>query len=104
MCMESWNQEVKPNQDWGHAWSTAPLNIISRFVIGVTPLEPGARKVRIAPNLCGMEFIEGKVPVATGSVIVRAARDGLIVETPVPASVVWRGETHEVEAGRFEFK
>ena len=104
MCMESWNQEVKPNQDWGHAWSTAPLNIISRFVLGVTLLEPGAKKVRIAPNLCGMEFIEGKVPLATGSVIVKATRDGLIVETPVPASVVWRGETREIKAGRFEFK
>ena len=104
MCMESWNQEVKPNQDWGHAWSTAPLNIISRFILGVTPLEPGAKKVRIAPNFCGMEFIEGKVPVATGSVIVKVMRNSLIVETPVPASIEWRGETHEVKAGRFEFK
>ena len=104
MCMESWNQEVKPNQDWNHAWSTAPLNIISRFVLGVTPLEPGAKKVRIAPNLCGMEFIEGKVPVATGSIVIKATRDGLIVETPVPARIEWRGETHEVKAGRFEFK
>ena len=104
MCMESWNQEVKPNQDWNHAWSTAPLNIISRFVLGVTPLEPGAKKVRIAPNLCGMEFIEGKVPIAKGSVFVRATRNSLIVETPVQASIVWRGETHDVKPGRFEFK
>ena len=104
MCMEAWNQEVKPNQDWNHAWSTAPLNIISRFVLGVTPLEPGATKVRIAPNLCGMEFIEGKVPLATGSVIVKVTSNSLIVETPVPASIKWHGETHEIKAGRFEFK
>ena len=71
---------------------------------GVSGQEPGAKKVRIAPNFCGMEFIEGKVPVATGSIYVKATHNRLIVETPVPVTVVWRGETHEVKAGRFEFK
>lgn len=31
MTMEAWNQKAKPNQDWNHAWGTAPLNIIARF-------------------------------------------------------------------------
>ena len=104
MCMESWNQQVKPNQDWGHAWSTAPLNIVSRFVLGVTLLEPGAAKVRIAPDLCGMDFIEGAVPTLAGGVKVKATKDALSIETPVPARVIWRGKTHEVLAGRFEFR
>lgn len=31
MTMEAWSLEAKPNQDWNHAWGTAPLNIIARF-------------------------------------------------------------------------
>ena len=102
--MESWSAEVKPNQDWNHAWSAAPLNIVSRFVLGVRPLEPGARKLLIAPDLCGMEFAEGTVPTAEGSVKVSATVSNLVVETPVPARVVWRGTAHEVAAGKHEFR
>lgn len=104
MCMESWSAEVKPNQDWNHAWSAAPLNIVSRFVLGVRPLEPSARKLLIAPDLCGMEFAEGTVPTAEGSVKVSATVSNLVVETPVPARVVWRGTAHEVSAGKHEFR
>lgn len=31
MTMEAWSQKAKPNQDWNHAWGTAPLNILARF-------------------------------------------------------------------------
>jgi len=104
VCMESWSSEVKPNQDWNHAWSAAPLNIVSRFVLGVSMLEPGARKVAIAPDLCGMDYAEGVVPTARGPVKVSASASSLAVETPVPARVVWRGAAHEVAAGRHEFR
>ena len=103
MCMESWSEKVKPNQDWNHAWSTAPLNAISRFVLGVSPLEPGAGKVSVAPNLCGMEFMEGVVPTARGSVKVRASGKTLVVETPVPACVAWGGRLYEVDAGKHQW-
>ena len=103
MCMESWSGAVKPNQDWNHAWSTAPLNIVSRFVLGVRVLEPGARKVAIEPDLCGMDFAEGVVPTARGPVKVSATASHLVVETPVPARVVWRGNAHEVAAGKYKF-
>ena len=103
MCMESWSEKVKPNQDWNHAWSTAPLNAISRFVLGVTMLEPGAEKVSVAPSLCGMEFIEGVVPTARGPVKVRASGKMLAVETPVPARVAWGGRLYEVDAGKHQW-
>ena len=103
MCMESWSGAVKPNQDWNHAWSSAPLNIITRFVLGVRVLEPGARKVAIEPDLCGMDFADGVVPTARGSVKVSADASNLVVETPVPARVVWQGAIHEVAPGRHEF-
>ena len=103
MCMESWSDKVKPNQDWNHAWSTAPLNAISRFVLGVSPLEPGAEKVSVAPNLCGMAFIEGVVPTARGPVKVSASAKTLVIETPVPAHVAWGGRLYEVDAGKHQW-
>lgn len=97
MCMEAWNCAVKPNQDWNHAWSTAPLNVIARFVLGVRPLEPGARKVSIAPDPCGMDFMEGVVPTAQGPVKIKVEGRTLSVETPVPARVTWGGGQVKVE-------
>lgn len=99
MCMEAWNIKAKPNQDWNHAWSSAPLNMATRFILGVRPLEPGAAKVLVAPNLCGMDFAEGIVPTVRGPVIVKAEGRVLLVEAPVPVRVVWCGKTHELVAG-----
>jgi len=102
MTMESWNREVKPNLDWNHAWSTSPLNAISRFVLGVTPLAPGMKRVRIAPQVGGLKAISGTVPTPNGPVSVQVDGGRLEVSTPVPAVVVWMGREHEVcGKGRF---
>src|SRR5690606_32027752 len=45
LTWEAWDQSLKPNQDWNHAWATAPVNVIARYVLGVRPLEPGYGRV-----------------------------------------------------------
>ena len=50
ITMEAWGQQYKPNQDWNHAWGTAPANYIVRHLMGVQPLEPGFKKVIIRPQ------------------------------------------------------
>ena len=50
MTMEAWGQKYKPNQDWNHAWGTAPANFIVRDFMGVQPLTPGFATVRIRPQ------------------------------------------------------
>ena len=67
-------------------------------------MHSAGRKLLIAPDLCGMEFAEGTVPTAQGSVKVSATASNLVVETPVPARVVWCGAAHEVAAGKHEFR
>ena len=32
MTMEAWSSEIKPNQDWNHAWGAAPANLLPRFM------------------------------------------------------------------------
>lgn len=53
MTTEAWDNAVKPNQDWNHAWATAPANIIPRYLFGIRPLEPGFKKILIKPLLMG---------------------------------------------------
>jgi alpha-L-rhamnosidase len=50
MTMEAWGQEYKPNQDWCHAWGTAPANYIIRHLAGIQPLTPGYGEVEIKPQ------------------------------------------------------
>lgn len=50
MTMEAWGQEYKPNQDWDHAWGTAPANYIVRHFAGIEPLEPGFKQIQIKPQ------------------------------------------------------
>ncbi|MFA6960876.1 MAG: family 78 glycoside hydrolase catalytic domain [Opitutaceae bacterium] len=59
-----------------HGWSAAPTFFLSQHVLGVQPLEPGFSTVRIAPQLCGLEWARGRVPTPRGAV-----------------SVVWRYES-----------
>ncbi len=88
---EAWDQTLKPNQDWNHAWGTAPGNIIPRYVLGVRPLEPGYGNIVIEPQLGYLDFAEGTVPTIRGPVHVRAWRDAsgrVQKEVTVPANVL----------------
>ena len=70
-----------------HAWSGGGLTILSQYVAGIAPIEPGYRKFRVAPNLCGLEWIETVVPTVKGEISYRAEErdDTLTVEFNTPA-------------------
>ncbi|EIQ00446.1 alpha-L-rhamnosidase [Opitutaceae bacterium TAV1] len=87
---EAWDQSFKPNQDWNHAWGAAPANIITRYVLGVRPLEPGYGRILVAPQLGTLTKAEGTVPTIRGPVRVRAWRDAggsTHCEVEAPANV-----------------
>lgn len=70
ISMEAWDNKYKPNQDWNHAWGAAPANLISRKLMGIEPLEPGFRKIRIKPQPASLEHAEIKCPTIRGDVLV----------------------------------
>lgn len=76
MTMEAWNGVVKPNQDWNHAWGTAPLNVLSRFVLGVRPAAPGFAACDIAPQPGPLRRLSGTVPTPRGPVRLDLSFDG----------------------------
>ncbi len=68
MTMECWSNELQPEQDWNHAWSTSPLNIIARFLMGIRPLAPGFRKILIQPQSGFVKNASLKLPTVSGEI------------------------------------
>ncbi len=76
-----------------HAWSAGPTAWLSRHVLGIQPLEPGCRVVRIDPHLGDLSRAEGTFPTPLGVIHVRHHRqpDGSIAtefEAPEGIEVV----------------
>ncbi|WP_017093645.1 family 78 glycoside hydrolase catalytic domain [Vibrio splendidus] len=69
MTTESWNFKVKPDMDLNHAWGTAPLNIISRYLVGIRPIEPGFRKFSVFPRDDKVDYYESIVPTLNGDIL-----------------------------------
>jgi hypothetical protein len=63
IAMEAWSLKAKPNQDWNHAWGTAPLNIIARYVLGARPTKPGFAD-HVSKPMAGNLKVGGVVPTA----------------------------------------
>ena len=63
-----------------HGWASGPTAWLSQVVLGVKPLEPGCKRVRIAPQLGNLKWAEGKYPTPLGPIHVRHERkpDGTI--------------------------
>lgn len=87
ISLEAWDNRFKPNQDWNHAWGAAPANLIPRFLMGVEPLEPGFRTVRIRPQPGGLKRASLDLPTIRGPIHVdfrdASGRFTLNVELPV---------------------
>jgi len=99
VSMEAWNVAAKPNLDLNHAWGATPLNVISRYVIGVTPLEPGFRKIAIRPQLGGLKRLSATVPTVAGPVSVKIEDGVLEFTSPSPSEVTFAGKTYNFPAG-----
>ena len=57
-----------------HGWASGPAPWMSRHVLGVEPLEPGFRKVRIEPHLGHLDWAEGTFPTPYGLIRVSARK------------------------------
>ncbi|MDR2036741.1 MAG: family 78 glycoside hydrolase catalytic domain [Bacteroidales bacterium] len=68
ITLEAWGRNYKPNLDWNHAWGAVPANIIPRKLMGIEPLEPGFRKIRIKPQPSSLSHAEIVVPSIRGNI------------------------------------
>ena len=76
-----------------HGWASGPTAWLSQNVLGVKPLEPGFKRVLIAPQLGNLKWAEGTYPTPLGPIHVRHERkpDGSIsskIDAPKGVKVV----------------
>ena len=102
MAMEAWDNSLKPNQDWNHAWGAAPANLIPRCIAGIKPLEPGFRKFSVTPHPGNLKEFYCKHPTPWGTIELKY-KDGTCQLT-VPAGTTAVTSNGELSAGVHNFK
>lgn len=56
ITMEGWDDSIKPNQDWNHAWGSAAGNVIVRWYCGIRPVAPGFARFTVSPCTEAQEY------------------------------------------------
>jgi alpha-L-rhamnosidase len=59
-----------------HGWASGPTPIMTGYVLGVQPTDPGYQTFTVAPHPGSLQWAEGAVPTPYGRIFVRWARDG----------------------------
>lgn len=83
-CWEGWKLiDGDFSRSHCHAWSAAPAYVFGATLLGVSPLEPGFEKVKIAPQLNGLKWVKGSVPTPLGTINLSAKETDGSVEINV---------------------
>ena len=75
------------SDSYNHAWSGGPLVILSKYIAGIRPLEPGFKRFCVAPDLCDLNQVAATVSSVRGEIRLKAekAADGTVTaEVTVP--------------------
>lgn len=68
-----------------HGWASGPADFMAKHILGVQILEPGCRKVRIAPALGDLTWVKGTYPTPFGVMeIEHRKEDGKIISNITP--------------------
>ena len=54
--------------DYSHAWGGTPAYILKKALSGIEILEPGYKKIRLKPRLCGLEYANLDVSTPYGNI------------------------------------
>lgn len=111
VTMEFWDltwSEAERVPDMNHAWSTAPLNMISRRILGVTPLEPGFAVASVRPQPGPLNRLSGTVPTVKGGIRIEMTKNGTVwqigLESPVPCDFEFGDVRRRFPSGSHRFK
>ena len=72
-----------------HGWSCGPIQFLSERILGVCVTDVGCKKITVAPNLCGLSYVNGKFPTPYGVVDIRheATADGVKTNIIAPKEI-----------------
>jgi hypothetical protein len=72
------NSEGLPTRGFdslAHAWGAGPTQLLTESVLGATAVNPGYATWRVKPQPSDLEWAQGQVPTAHGSLVVKWAQD-----------------------------
>jgi hypothetical protein len=78
-----------------HGWGSTPTRDLVTYTLGIQPAEPGFGVARVAPRLGDLAWAEGAAPSPHGPIHVRAERDRIEVDAPVPVELDLPGRPPE---------
>lgn len=58
-----------------HGWASGPTSWLTKYVLGITPIEPGCRTLKIKPNLGSLKSVKGKFPTPYGIVSISCMKN-----------------------------
>ena len=104
MHLTTWAEALSFDRSDCHAWGASPNYELFRTVLGVEPVAPGFKRVRIAPNMNGLPEISGSVPSPQGAISVSLKAGKARIELPagMEGEFVWQGKTSVLKEGRNE--
>ncbi|OPZ87729.1 MAG: Bacterial alpha-L-rhamnosidase [bacterium ADurb.Bin429] len=81
-----------PTRSHCHAWSSAPVYVFNRTILGIRPIAPGAAEVVVSPHPCGLTRAEGASASPCGDLWVawRIEGETLAITVGMPPGVQWR--------------
>ena len=91
ITMEAWDNSLKPNQDWNHAWGAAPANIIPRELVGIKPLKPNFARFSLEPQIASLEYVELRHPTGHGPIKVLIQDKEMVFTVPDGTAAVYDG-------------
>ena len=86
---EAWSSQIKPNQDWNHAWGACPANIIQFYLIGIRPVESNFSKILIQPKIGNLNYVTTKYPTNKGTIEITIERSekGIMLDLVIPEEI-----------------
>jgi len=96
----------EPSRSDCHAWSASPLYFYYSLIAGIEPVETGFKTIKMAPNFCGLEYIEGKMPYQNNDIefkLKRTIGKGIKGEVVLPGKMegtfIWNGQQLLLKSG-----
>ena len=66
-----------------HGWASGPTSFLSRHILGIKPIEPGYKKIKIESHLGELAYAEGKIPTPYGEIMVRHEKNDKDIKTDI---------------------
>jgi alpha-L-rhamnosidase len=66
-----------------HAWGASPLYLLGKYYLGIKPTAAGYANYLVAPNLGGLQWMQGKVPTPAGAIDLYCSTTQVKIKSPV---------------------